>query len=56
MCEFPISQDISKQESSQKQVAGVLGKRPEDLVFNVFTYELEVAAPDEKKPVAVSLK
>ncbi|MFT5199039.1 MAG: hypothetical protein ACI87O_001701, partial [Planctomycetota bacterium] len=54
MCEFPISQDMSKQESSQKKVAEVLGKRPEDLVFNVFTYELEVAAPDEKKPVVVS--
>jgi HEAT repeat protein len=41
----------SKEAFAQKQLAEVLEQLPEGVVFNVYTYELEVAAFKEKEPV-----
>lgn len=50
------SQGMTKERFAQQQLAEVLGKLPEGLVFNVYTYQLEVQTFSEKGPSKIGEK
>jgi len=56
MGEQLTSRGMSKEAVAQEQLAEVLGMLPEGVVFNVYTYELEVQAFSEKHPVELDPK
>ena len=56
MGEQMASRGMSKEDVAQEQLAEVLGKLPEGVIFNVYTYELEVKAFQEKHPVELTPK
>ena len=56
MGEFLNSEGMSKEAFAQEQLAEVLGKLPEGVKFNIYTYELDVVAFDEKRPVELDPK
>jgi len=55
MSEHLNSKGMSKVDASEQQLGEVLASMPEGLVFNVFTYELDVDA-FSKKPVKLNAK
>lgn len=50
------SQGISKQMFAQQQLEEVLGKLPQGVVFNVYTYELNIQVFAQKGPVLIGKK
>lgn len=50
------SQGMTKEMFAQQQLAEVLGKLPEGLVFNVYTYQLDVQTFSEKGPAEIGEK
>jgi HEAT repeat protein len=56
MGEFLNSEGMSKEQFAQEQLGEVLGKLPEGVMFNIYTYELDVVAFDEKRPVELDPK